>query len=134
MKPSERFRISCEVDVGNLGPAMVRLAQIEGLVVTGSELITDVRAYAKNKPKKKRKVVVRKTFDKNASEVILTHAKRNHCKFNTRQLIKTFETQGRARNSIYATLDAMMKDKIVKRVDKGEYVLLTKATNGAANG
>jgi hypothetical protein len=134
MKPSERFRISCEVDVGNLGPAMVRLAQIEGLVVTGSELITDVRAYAKNKPKKKRKVVERKTFDKIATEVILTHAKRNHGKFNTQQLIRTFETQGRARNSIYATLDHMMKDKLVKRVDKGEYVLLTKATNGAANG
>jgi hypothetical protein len=99
------------------------------------ELITDVVTFRKNKPnkpkKKQRAPIVRKLFDKNASDVILAHARKHGGKFNTQQLLPVFAKQDRARNSIYATLDTLMKDKLIKRTGKGEYLLLAKG-NGAA--
>jgi hypothetical protein len=145
----QRFRISCEVDVADLGPVMVALAHIEGLVVTGSELVTDIRRYkqrvkeAVSEPLPSEKPYRR--FDNRAEDVILTYARRNHGKFNTNKLVEVFAAEGRARNSLYATIDALMKSRLVKRTGKGRYALLQKAakskpgrktpkakTNGAA--
>jgi hypothetical protein len=146
----QRFRISCEVDVADLGPVMVALAHIEGLVVTGSELVTDVRRYkqsvkkeAVSEPLPSEKPYRR--FDTRAEDVILTYARRNHGKFTTNELVQVFAAEGRARNSLYATIDALMKSRLVKRTGKGRYALLQKAakskpgrkapkakTNGAA--
>jgi hypothetical protein len=197
--PEQRFRISCEVGVADLGPAMVDLAQIKGLTVTGNELITDVRTYNKRPeiasqdllaewikdhptfkareacqyfedngrtkgsaypamgvlvdkgvlkklgdgnyartdvkhieaPRKTR--VAKgppKIFSRRGEDVILTYAKRNHGRVNTHKLIDLFEEEGRARNSVYACINALLRDKLVKRVGdsgSGQYVLLAKA-------
>lgn len=196
----ERFRISIETDVSNLGPIMAQLAKMEGATVTGNELITDVRRFVqrdvngikaqdflaawikdhptfttsdaasafeadgRNKtsiygalkaltekgvlkkltegnyaradvkhiaaPKKKR--VAKgppKTFDKRGEDVVLSYAKRNHGRFNTAKLVEIFEREGRARNSVYASIDALIKQRVVKRVGskgEGQYVLLNK--------
>jgi hypothetical protein len=48
LEPIERFRISIETDVSNLGPIMAQLAKMDGHTITGNELITDVRRLAHN--------------------------------------------------------------------------------------
>jgi hypothetical protein len=198
--PEQRFRISCEVSVADLGPAMVDLARIKGLSVTGNELITDVPTYVKKTyetstedflkawiadhptfraneaakhfeangrtgglvypalnslvgkkllrklgpgqysradikhlaPPKRTRIDKgpRATFDKRGEDVILSYAKRNHGRVNTAKMVEIFANEGRARNSVYASIDALIKDKALKRVgDKGsgQYVLLTKS-------
>jgi hypothetical protein len=139
--PAEsRFRIPVECNAASLGTVMVALAQIDHLTVMGAELITDVVTFKKNKPRKKdpapktRKQNPRKEFKNNAQDVILAHARRNHGKFGTDGLIGVFKKQGRARNSIYATLDSMLKTKMVQRTGKGTYVLLAKGMKSKTNG
>ena len=198
----ERFKVTAEVGVADFGPAMVLLAQIPGLKVTGSELVTDVRAFGRRNipeisgieflrtwiadhptfraldavkhfeadgrsgsvtypsmkalvkegvlkklgpgqysradikhiepPKKKKRVASepRKQFDKRGEDVILTYARRNHGRLNTTKLIELFEKEGRARNSVYASINGLLQEKLVKRVGEsgsGQYVLLTKS-------
>jgi hypothetical protein len=198
--PEQRFRIICEVGVADLGPAMVDLAQIKGLTVTGNELVTDVPTFGKKtyevsgadfllpwieehptfKAREatahfeasgreksatyfalntliKRGVLKRleegmysradvkqieaprktrvakgppKKFTRRADDVVLTYARRNHGRINTHKLIDLFEAEGRARNSVYACIDGLMKRKQLKRVGdagSGQYVLLAKA-------
>jgi hypothetical protein len=90
-------------------------------------------------PKKEKKTRVAKsppkTFDKRGEDVIITYAKRNHGRFNTAKLVEIFTSEGRAQNSVYASIDALIKHKQAKRVgDKGsgQYVLLSKATKPKA--
>jgi Fe2+ or Zn2+ uptake regulation protein len=90
----------------------------------------DVKALA---PPKKKRVAKGppKTFDKRGEDVVLSYAKRNHGRFNTPKLVEIFQREGRAKNSVYASIDALMKQKLVKRVGEkggGQYVLLNKAT------
>jgi hypothetical protein len=91
----------------------------------------DVKQLEPPKPARKmRDEKPHKTFDKRGEDVILTHARRNHGRFNTQKLIEMFTTEGRARNSVYASIDGLLKKKMVKRVGdagSGQYVLLTKA-------
>ena len=197
-----RFRITCECDVANLGVVMFRLSHIEGLTVTGNELITEVSAFntrrsfdtssqdfllewikehptfraseavkhftengrtasscypglatlvdkrilkklgpgqysradvkaiaapkkgtAKEAPKK------RETFAKPGRDVVLSYAKRNHGRFNTRKIIELFEKEGRARNGVYGAIDDLLKKRVAKRIGasgSGEYVLVTR--------
>jgi hypothetical protein len=82
-------------------------------------------------PKKRAVTEHRKTFDRRAEDVILSYAKRNHGRFNTAKLVEIFLAEGRARNSLYASIDALMKAKLVKRAGdagSGQYVLLAKAS------
>jgi hypothetical protein len=200
-QPIDRFRISCECEVSHLGQIMVQLARIEGLRVTGNELITEINSYATKRahevagatlltawisdhPSFKALEAVRhfeedgrhkssayaalgqlvetgvlkkldqaghyartdikaiappkntrKTFDRNAEDVILTYARRNHGRFNTARLVEMFLEEGRARNSLYASIDHLMKQKLVKRVGEagsGQYALLAKASKKAS--
>jgi len=92
---------------------------------------TDVKALAA--PQKKG-AKPHKTFAKRGEDVILSYAKRNHGRFNTAKLVEIFIAEGRARNSVYASIDALMKDRLVKRVGdagSGQYVLLAKAAKKA---
>ena len=196
----DRFNITCEVGVGELGEAMVHIAKFPALRVVGSELVTDVRTYNNKSPPgastallkswitdhptfkaieavryfeengktkgstypalatlveegvlkklapgsysrtdvkqlaapKKPRVAKGppKTFDKRGEDVVLTFARRNHGRFNTTKLIEVFEAEGRARNSVYASINSVVKDKLAKRVGdpgSGQYVLLAKA-------
>lgn len=79
----------------------------------------------KEKPKREHKV-----FDKTGSEVILSYARRNHGRLNSTKLLEIFDKEGRARNSVSASLDKLLKQKMIKRVgdgNSGQYVLLNKA-------
>jgi hypothetical protein len=72
----------------------------------------------------------KKVFDKRGEDVILSYARRNHGRVHTHKLIEIFEAEGRARNSVYASLDGLMKSKSIKRVGEpgtGHYILLNKA-------
>jgi hypothetical protein len=195
VETSDRFKITCEVDVGNLGPVMVRLAQIEGLAVTGSELVTEVLRYNRRPQVRSQDLLVtwiqdHPTFSagdavryfiaegrtatacypalavlvergllkklapgkysrtdikaiegpatkkkkqrdgRDGKSIIMTQARRNHGRVNTARLIEVFAEAGRARNSVYASIDGLLKSKQLKRVgDKGsgQYVLLKTA-------
>lgn len=134
----ERFMIHAAVEAERLGVVVAALSRL-GVTNLQHELIEEVVTFRQNRKKRrKRRVVARKTFDKRGEDVIVSHARSNHGRTNTERLIKVFARQGRARNSVYASLDALMKNKMMKRVgDKGsgQYVLLAKAKtklNGAA--
>jgi hypothetical protein len=73
---------------------------------------------------------VTKHFAKTGADEILKFSRKHGSRFNTEQLIAHFTTQGRARNSVYASCNALLKQKAIKRVGpagSGEYVLRTKA-------
>jgi hypothetical protein len=85
----------------------------------------------KTKPAKQTRRVIRpvRSFDKRGEDVILSYGKRNHGRFNTAKLVEVFLKEGRAKNSVYASIDALLKAKRAKRVGdngSGQYVLLTK--------
>lgn len=93
--------------------------------------IKHIAPPTKNKPAKKRRMAKGppKTFDKRGEDVILSFARRNHGRFNTAKLCEVFEEDGRAKNSVYASIDALLKNKMAKRVGgsgSGQYVLLNK--------
>ena len=99
---------------------------------------TDVKAieageHTKVPAKKKQRAVTehRKTFAKRGEDVILAYAKRNHRRFNVGKLVEIFTKEGRARNSVYASVNALLEQKQAKRVGasgSGEYVLTNKAS------
>jgi hypothetical protein len=64
--------------------------------------------------------------DVTGEEIILAFAKKHHGRFNTKQIKELFTQEGRAVNSVYSTCDALLKDKMIKRIGAGEYVLLAK--------
>jgi hypothetical protein len=71
-----------------------------------------------------------KKFTRRADDVVLSFARRNHGRVNTHKLIDLFEAEGRARNSVYACIDGLMKRKQLKRVGSagsGQYMLLASA-------
>jgi hypothetical protein len=134
-QPAEqRFRISCEVDVGNLGPAMVALAHIDGLTVTGSDLITDVVTFKRNKKPRSNKAHPRHPSGIPGTDVILAYARKHGGKFATAPLMDIFEKQGRSRKSVSPQIDALMKRKLAQRTGPGAYVLLAKGMKSKANG
>lgn len=78
---------------------------------------------------KKAKAEPRKTFDKSGSEVILSYARRNHGRFTNAKLYEIFEKEGRASNSVSASIAKLLNDRMIKRVGvngSGQYVLLNK--------
>jgi predicted transcriptional regulator len=69
-------------------------------------------------------------FATSGGDEILKFARKHGGKFNTAQIIKFFEAQGRARNSVYASCNGLLNDGLIKRVGKsgsGEYVVRAKA-------
>lgn len=194
--PVERFRITCEVEVSDLGSTIAQLTKL-GLSKINFDLIEEVRAFAKKTYHEvkaadfltewltdhptfrareavkhfkahgrtagaaysavrdlfdakvlrrlgegnyaradikalaapKRKKGERKRFSKRGEEVIVSYAKRMHGHFNTAKIVEIFETEGRARASVYPCIDTLIKTKRIKRVgDKGsgQYVMLAK--------
>ncbi len=68
-------------------------------------------------------------FATRGEDEILKFARKHGGKFNTSQIVALFEQQGRARNSVYASANALMANKMIKRVGEsgsGDYVLLAK--------
>ena len=88
---------------------------------------SDVQAIA---GPKKEKGPTPKKFKKSGADAILSFGKTNHGTFSTAQLVKLFAKQGRARNSVYASVNELLTKKLVKRVGEegsGKYVLLRSA-------
>ncbi|WP_166304385.1 hypothetical protein [Bradyrhizobium sp. 2S1] len=71
-----------------------------------------------------------KKFDTPASAEILKFARKHGGKFNTEQLVALFAEQGRARGTVYGSVNKMLTEKLIKRVGasgSGDYMLLAKA-------
>ncbi|MCP1761911.1 hypothetical protein [Bradyrhizobium japonicum] len=70
-----------------------------------------------------------KKFATRGEDEILKFARQHGGKFNTAQIVKLFEEHGRARNSVYASTNALLNEKMIKRVGEsgsGDYRLLAK--------
>lgn len=68
----------------------------------------------------------RKVFAKPGTDAILSYAKRNHGRFSTAKIVELFDKEGRARGSVYASTDKLLKQKQIKRVGdlgRGQYIL-----------
>jgi hypothetical protein len=112
--PDQRFRISCEVDVGNLGPVMVALAHVEGLTVTGSELITDVPKYKANTGYSTHHI---------KSEPYLEAWVADHPTFRAIEAVNHFKADGRTAGACYTALRVMSSDGRLKKLGEGMYSL-----------
>jgi hypothetical protein len=123
------FEIDGRVKTGAYGAIKTLIEKgILKKLADGHYARADVKQLAA--PKKRRVAKgAPKTFDKRGEDVVLSYAKRNHGRFNAAKLVEIFTREGRAKNSVYASIDALMKQKIVKRVGEkgeGQYVLLNK--------
>ena len=108
---NERFRISIEVDVADLGPAMVHLAAFEGLTVTGSELITDVATYKKRE------------YSDHAikGEDFLRTWIADHPTFRAKKAIEAFRADGRTDGAGYTALRVLVEKGELKKLGEGNY-------------
>lgn len=106
----------------------------------GNYARADVKSLAppKKKPTEKKAAAKKgakphKSFEKTGMEVIMSYAKRNHGRCNTAKLLDLFEAEGRARNSVYAPLEKLVKAKKLKRVGEeagGQFMLMNDQANG----
>jgi antitoxin (DNA-binding transcriptional repressor) of toxin-antitoxin stability system len=86
----------------------------------------DVKKLPKQKPGAK------KHHDVPAHTFTLREASRNHGRFNSHWLKRKFEADGRHPSGTGPVINRLVKQKQIKRVSDGEYVLLAKATKPAA--
>jgi hypothetical protein len=107
----QRFRISCEVDVADLGPAMVALAHIAGLTVTGSELVTDVATF-KSRPKQ--------THDVKAEDYLIDWIA-DHPEFKAKEAVEHFREAGRTDGACYTALRVLCERKLLRKLGEGRY-------------
>ena len=106
----ERFKVTeAEVGVADFGPAMVLLAQIPGLKVIGSELVTDVRAFA------------RKTTHTIKSEDFLGEWIKDHPTFKAIEPVQAFKADGRTAGAAYTALRILTANKVLKQLGEGNY-------------
>jgi len=110
-QPIDRFRISCECEVSHLGQIMVQLARIEGLRVTGNELITEVHTYA-NRP--------RQTHEVRAEDFLIDWLA-DQREFQAKEAVKHFRQAGRTDGAAYSALRELTKRKILKKHGEGRY-------------
>jgi hypothetical protein len=128
----ERFRITCEVEAAAMGDVIVALSRL-GITNLHHELVTEVRTFRKNKPRKNKAPVKRNISGKPGTDVIIDYANKHGGKFDTQALIKIFEAQGRSPKSVSPQINTLLERKMVRRTGKGAYALLAKAkSNGAA--
>lgn len=95
---------------------------------------TDVKHLAPPKKAKAAKKHEKKLHEVTAHVFTLRLASRNHGRFNSNWLKRQFEADGRHPSGTGPVINRLMKDRAIKRVGEGEYVLLQKAepkTNSA---
>lgn len=107
----DTFKITCEVAVHNLGPAMVRLAQIEGLIVTGSELVTTVKRFTQNTH----------TNHHIKAEAFLEEWLKDHATFRAVEAVNHFKADGRTSGACYTALRVMSADGRLRKLGEGMY-------------
>jgi len=109
--PVQTFEISCEVEVQNLGPAMVALAHIEGLVVTGSKLVTTVKSFAKN--------TMTPGF---STQGFIRDWVQEHPTFRAKEAVHAVRATGNGNGSaVYPALNYLVETGILKKLAPGEY-------------
>jgi hypothetical protein len=106
--PTHRFKITCEADVADLGRVMVTLAQIEGLVVTGNELVTEIRTFAKNTP--------------GISTGVIEEWIKDHPTFKAIDVVNHFRERGNGNgHAAYPALALLVEKGILKKLGPGNY-------------
>jgi hypothetical protein len=115
---------------GNVAyPTLTRLVEMGILKKVGPGEYARSDQKALPAPEKKAKKVEQKHFDKPGTEIILSDMRRSHGRTNTTRLTEIFVAQGRAKNSVSASLAKLVSQKMIKRVgdvNSGQYQLLSK--------
>lgn len=104
----DRFRLSCECEVSDLGAIIAQLTKM-GLTNLHFELMTDVPTFAK------------KTNHEIKSADLLTEWIKDHPTFKAIEACKHFEASGRTRGSAYPALGELVEAGILKKLDPGHY-------------
>jgi predicted transcriptional regulator of viral defense system len=110
-------------------PAMGVLVEKGVLKKLGEGMYSRADVKHLEPPRKSR--TKKKVFEKTGKEVILALARRSHGRFTSAKIVELFLEQKRARNSVSTSIDALMKQKLVKRVGEGSYALTAKAQGNA---
>lgn len=107
--PVERFKLSCEVETINLGPTLAALTKM-GLTNLGFELITDVRAFAKN------------THPEIRGAIFLAEWIKEHPTFKSKEAVNAFKADGRGDgHSAYGAITNLVDNGILKKIGEGMY-------------
>jgi hypothetical protein len=128
----EAFRADGRGNGTTAYPALSTLVEQKILkkVGQGEYARADQKALPPPKKEKKEKKREQHVFGKPGTAVILSYARRNHGRFNNAKLHEVFEKEGRAKNSVSASIAKLLDSKLIKRVGaegSGSYVLLSKA-------
>jgi hypothetical protein len=103
----DRFRITGEVSVTDLGPVMAQLARIPGFSVTGSELVTEVITFKGNN---------RTQHDVMATD-FLDNWTKEHPIFQQREALKSFKEAGRQSSAFYYAIRQLLEKGVLKKID-----------------
>lgn len=107
----ERFRIICETNAEQLGVLLAHMARM-GLDEISYELVTEVRRFDKNAP--------RKTFEVPARAAVLNFMER-HPTFKMRDLVAEFRAAGRTSGAAYGATHNLVRDGALTKLGDGNY-------------
>jgi hypothetical protein len=104
----DRFRISCEVEVSDLGPIIAQLTKM-GLTNVNFELMTEIPAFAQ------------KAHHAVKAEDFLREWIGEHPTFSAKEAVAHFRQSGRTDGACYSALPKLVADKTLKKVGPGNY-------------
>lgn len=104
----DRFRLSCECEVSDLGPIIAQLTKM-GLTNLHFDLMTDVPTFRQ------------KTNHEVKSAEFLAEWVKDHPTFKAIDACKHFEANGRTKGSAYPALSELVEAGVLKKLDPGHY-------------
>jgi hypothetical protein len=106
----ERFKISCEVEIVDLGETIATLTRM-GFDNITFDMITDVRSFARNTPPK----------DGINSVEFLRKWTETNPTFKAIDAVKFFETDGRSKGAAYPAMSALVDEGFLKKLGPAQY-------------
>jgi hypothetical protein len=106
----ERFKISCEVEIVDLGETIATLTRM-GFDNITFDMITDVRSFARNAPPK----------DGINSVEFLRKWTETNPTFKAIDAVKFFETDGRSKGAAYPAMSALVDEGFLKKLGPAQY-------------
>ena len=107
----DRFRIICEADAQDMGLLLAHMTRM-GVSHIGFELVTDVRTFGVNTP--------RKVYDQSAEQTVLAFIKDNPT-FAVKELTRVFREMGRTNGAAYAAVHKLVNLKVLVKLGGGNY-------------
>jgi hypothetical protein len=107
----DRFRIICEADATLMGQLLAHMTRM-GVKDISYELLTDVRTFRNNGP--------RKVHDVTAKQLVLNYLA-EHPTFAIGNLMTVFKAAGRPASAAYGAVHVLVDDKVLNKLGGGNY-------------